>query len=314
VDKDRFRIHIHNPFGENEIKFMYAPRQEGNAGTINGLYTIYSVLNRLFRKIISPRDGDSTNISHYAKNLLDNLRNGAPPFSVIDYIWEKIKGISLNPQKNCGFAPYLMFLIEDVTGRSFLKEMIHIPFRSNSAKKPLIPPAQASSPLRPDSTPQQQPEVAELVRPAGYTGQTGLGDQGQSSAQQREKSSSPIKKLFGLLFGMSRSHHAVETRLHEKRKAHKKLQKDMNEVKKHYIQPRLLPLWAPRKERATLQLLLSKDMSTIRTLIPHIHLLPTLTPLPWGLTLSLVVTLVSKVPHLMHLLLHLLQSSQDLAW
>jgi hypothetical protein len=32
----------------------------------------------------------------------------------------------LNPQKNCGFSPYLMFLIEDVTGRSFPKEGIHM--------------------------------------------------------------------------------------------------------------------------------------------------------------------------------------------
>jgi hypothetical protein len=84
--------------------------------------------------------------------------------------------------------------------------------------------------------------------------------------------------------------------------------------RKHYIQTRLLPLWAPRKERATLLLYLSKDMPTMRTLISCIHLLPTLAPLTWGLTLSLVVTLVSKVPHLMYLLLHLLQSSQDLAW
>jgi hypothetical protein len=84
--------------------------------------------------------------------------------------------------------------------------------------------------------------------------------------------------------------------------------------KKHYIQTRLLPLRAPRKERATLLLYLSKDMPTMRTLIPRIHLLPMLAPLTWSLTLSLVVTLVSKVPHLMHLLLHLLQSSQDLAW
>jgi hypothetical protein len=119
ADKDRFRIHIHNPLGENEIKFMCALGQEGNAGTINRLYTFYSVLNRLFRKTIGTRDGDPTNISHYAKNLLANLRDGAPPFSVIDYICEEIKGISLNPQKNCGFTPYLMFLIEDVTGTSF---------------------------------------------------------------------------------------------------------------------------------------------------------------------------------------------------
>jgi hypothetical protein len=84
--------------------------------------------------------------------------------------------------------------------------------------------------------------------------------------------------------------------------------------RKHYIQTSLLPLRAPRKERATLLLHLSKDMPTMRTLIPHIHLLPTLAPLTWGFTLNLVVTLVSKVPHLMYLLLHLLQGSQDLAW
>jgi hypothetical protein len=34
---------------ENEMKCMYASGLEGNAGTINGLYTFYSVLNRLFR-------------------------------------------------------------------------------------------------------------------------------------------------------------------------------------------------------------------------------------------------------------------------
>jgi hypothetical protein len=45
-----------------------------------------------------------------------------------------MKGISLNPQKNCGFAPYLMFLIEDVTGRSFSKEGIHMPFWAQSYK------------------------------------------------------------------------------------------------------------------------------------------------------------------------------------
>jgi hypothetical protein len=37
--------------------------------------------------------------------------------------------------------------------------------------------------------------------------------------------------MFRLLFGMCRSHHTVETRLHEERKVRKKLQKDMKEVK-----------------------------------------------------------------------------------
>jgi hypothetical protein len=82
------------------------------------------------------------------------MRNGAPAFSVIDYIWEEIKCISLIPQKNCVFAPYLMFIIEDVINRSFPKDGVHMPLRTTPIKKPLIPPAQASSPPRADPTPQ----------------------------------------------------------------------------------------------------------------------------------------------------------------
>jgi hypothetical protein len=91
-------------------------------------------------------NGDSTNISQFAKNLIANMRDEAPPLSMVEFVWEEIKGTSLNPQKNCGFAPYFMFIIEDVTSRSFPKEGIHMPFWPNPTKKPLIPPAQASSP------------------------------------------------------------------------------------------------------------------------------------------------------------------------
>jgi hypothetical protein len=79
------------------MKFMYASGQEGNAGTTNKLYTVYSILNRLFRKTVCPRDGDSTNISQFAKDLLANMRDGAPPLGVMDFVWEEIKSISLNP-------------------------------------------------------------------------------------------------------------------------------------------------------------------------------------------------------------------------
>jgi hypothetical protein len=115
----------------------------------------YSVLNMLFRKTVCPRDGDPTNISKFVKNLLANMRDGALPLSVMDFVWEEIKGISMNPQKTCGFTPYLMFIIEDVMGRNFSKEGKHMPFRPNPTKKPLIPLAQVSSPRRADPTPQQ---------------------------------------------------------------------------------------------------------------------------------------------------------------
>jgi hypothetical protein len=62
------------------------------------------------------------------------------------------------------------------------------------------------------------------------------------------KSSSPLKKMFGLLFGMCRSHHAVETRRHEEKKARKKLQKDMEEVKQA-LYPNKTPSPPGSKER-----------------------------------------------------------------
>jgi hypothetical protein len=111
------------------------------------------VHHRLFRKTMCPRGGDPTNISQFAKNLLANMRNGAPPLSVMNFVWEEIKGISLNPQNNCGLTPYLIFIIEDVTGRNFPKEAKDMPFRPTPTKKPLIPPAQVSIPPRADPTP-----------------------------------------------------------------------------------------------------------------------------------------------------------------
>jgi hypothetical protein len=178
VDAHRVRLHIQNPLVEEEMKFMYAPGLEGSVGTINELYIFYSVLSRLFKKTIFSRDGDPTNISQFAKNLLVNMWDGAPPLSVMDFMWEEINGIFMNPHKTCGFMPYHMFIIEDVMGRSFPKEGKHMPFRPNPTKKPLIPLAQVSSPPRAYPTPQQQPSVEEPVRPTSNTGQTGRSEQG----------------------------------------------------------------------------------------------------------------------------------------
>jgi hypothetical protein len=100
ADAHRPRLHIHNTLDEDEMKFMYALRQEENAGTINRLYTFYSVLNILFRKTICPRDGDPTNISQFAKNLLANMRYGAPPLSMMDFYVGIDKGHLYEPLKD----------------------------------------------------------------------------------------------------------------------------------------------------------------------------------------------------------------------
>jgi hypothetical protein len=110
------------------------------------------------------------------------------------------------------------------------------------------------------------------------------------------------------------SNHAIETRLHEERKARKKLQKDMNEVKKT-LYPNKTPSPSVSEERESNPPTPFKQRyANYENFDPSHPFAPYASTSHMGLTLSLVVTLVSKVPHLMHLHLHFLQSSQDLAW
>jgi hypothetical protein len=212
----------------------------------------------------------------------------------MDFVWEEIKDISLNPQKTCGFAPYLMFIIEDVTGRNFLKEGKHMPFSSNPTKKPLIPPAEVSSPLREDPT----PAVAESVRPVGVN---------NGSLLVNSKKNPPPLSRRCLGFYLICVSFTIPQRLGfmRREKPTKSFKRIWRSIK-HSIPTRPLPLWAPKVGRATLLLHSSKYMLVMKALIHLSRLLLILALVTWCLTLSLVVTLVSKVPHLMHLLLHLL--------
>jgi hypothetical protein len=51
-----------------------------------------------------------------------------PEFSVVDYIWEEIHSISGSPQKSCGYATYLMHVIEAITNYTFVYDHEHKPF------------------------------------------------------------------------------------------------------------------------------------------------------------------------------------------
>jgi hypothetical protein len=97
-----------------KIKFMYPRSKQGNFGETRGMLPFYAYINRLFRRTLTPREGDVTKIPDYNKNILATMApntNGLE-FSVFDFIWEEIKAISKNPLKSCGYAPYIMHMIE----------------------------------------------------------------------------------------------------------------------------------------------------------------------------------------------------------
>jgi hypothetical protein len=105
-----------------KIKFMYARSKQGNFGETTDMLPFYAYLNRLFRRTVTPREGDGTKILTYNKNILAAMAPNANgfEFSIFDFIWEEINAISENPLKSCGYAPYLMHMIERVTARTFL--------------------------------------------------------------------------------------------------------------------------------------------------------------------------------------------------
>jgi hypothetical protein len=69
---------------------------------------------------MTPREGNSSNIPSYNRNLLVTMtpRPHEFEFSVFYFIWGGgIKAISESSLKSCGYAPYIMHIIERVTVR-----------------------------------------------------------------------------------------------------------------------------------------------------------------------------------------------------
>jgi hypothetical protein len=133
-DANRIKIHFASRLDASRMRFIYPGSKRGSVGTTSDLLPFYAYLNRLFQRTMTPREGDSSNIPSYNQNILVTM---APyphgfEFFVFDFIWGEIKAISESPLKSCGYAPYIMYMIERVTGRTFWYDKEHHPLRINN--------------------------------------------------------------------------------------------------------------------------------------------------------------------------------------
>jgi hypothetical protein len=71
-------------------------------------------------------------------------------FSVFDFIWGEIKAISESPLKSSGYAPYIMHMIERVTGRTVGYDKEHHPL---GIKNDLRAPVEEMRAAAPRSSP-----------------------------------------------------------------------------------------------------------------------------------------------------------------
>jgi hypothetical protein len=104
-----------------KIKFIYPRSKQGSFGEITDMLPFYAYINRLFRRTLTPREGDKTKILTYNNNIRAAMAPNSNGFEffVFDFIWEEIKAISENPLKSYGYAPFIMHMLERVSGRTF---------------------------------------------------------------------------------------------------------------------------------------------------------------------------------------------------
>jgi hypothetical protein len=123
---------------------------------------------------VTPREGGETKIPAYNKNIIAVMASNINgfEFSVFDFIWEEIKDISENSLKSCGYAPYIIHMIETVTAKTCYCEKEHHSLRiKNDLKAPMED--RRATMAQPGSPP---PRAA------------------RRSGQEQEKPSSPIQK------------------------------------------------------------------------------------------------------------------------
>jgi hypothetical protein len=210
-DASRPRIHLALKVEARKIKFIYPRNKQGNFGETMNMLPFYVYLNRLFRRTMTHRKGDETNILAYNKNILVVMTPNANEFEffIFDFIWKEINAISKKPLKSCEYASYLMHMIERVTARTFFCENEHHLLWIKNDLRALVEDSRTAAP---HSSP---------PRSARWRG------------QPRDKPLSNIQKKISLLFGMCKSQHATDVRAQHESRERRKITKLVKEIHTH---------------------------------------------------------------------------------
>ena len=215
-DTNRVKIHISPYMEKKDMKFMYILGQKHHYGSVHGMLPFYVYLHRMFRKTLAPREGDQSNISFYGRDLLKYMNPSERDFCVVDYIWEEMKTISCSPQKSCGYAPYLMHIIEAVTNSTFEYDHKHEPFHmKNDVKGPSLDQLPNMQTNVEEENASEEPTAAAAPSMAARTASgRGLGC-GQHDVHNPP---SPLRKMFNFLCGSCMNANDIAHKERQRRK------------------------------------------------------------------------------------------------
>jgi hypothetical protein len=126
------RIHDENRVEISDISYMWRDPRIAD-GRRSGLQSFYYIMNNLIRSTINPKDGVASDITGYVRNVLADLLDG-DKFNVPRFIWVELSLAMGDGRRGLPYAPYLMFMIERVTGLRFSKDGIHTIYKIEKTK------------------------------------------------------------------------------------------------------------------------------------------------------------------------------------
>jgi hypothetical protein len=93
-DVNRIKIHFASRLDGRKMRFMYPGSKRENVGTTSDLLPFYAYLNHLCRRTMTHREGDSSDIPSYNRNLLVAMAPSPHEFEiyVFDFIWAGDQG------------------------------------------------------------------------------------------------------------------------------------------------------------------------------------------------------------------------------
>jgi len=108
----------------DEYQYMYLDGHRADRQTV-WLKPYYYVLNNILHQILYPNRGDSTYLRDDSQVVLDYFGDEFTKFSISRYIWIKIFDASEDVVKHYPYAPYIMHIIEHVSGIHFPTDNPH---------------------------------------------------------------------------------------------------------------------------------------------------------------------------------------------
>jgi hypothetical protein len=104
----------------------------------------------MLRVTLALRIGDSSTIPSYERNLIDAIKK-QESFFIFDYILQEIWNVAVTPSWACAYAPFIMFFIKHVIGKTFVKDVSHpdlhpqLPASANRFHRAPPPPPSTST-------------------------------------------------------------------------------------------------------------------------------------------------------------------------